>query len=1413
MRRYLLITLALILSFFALQNMSLGQTSDNPNLPVLGGDETELFTLADGVYFFDTEIIGTEGGIVPDNFSLIAFRYTLEPSQTQGTWQRVQLENQPPLRIGAAITEVNDKVYFFGGLSKNSATGEFVAFGDMYVFETTHAPGEAPRGKFTEIEDTSDSAPGNRFGSIAISSGKSLWIVNGTLPDNSATNEVHKYNIDNNTWIQTQQSTDGVQKPLDNFDTEAERIAWIETSGTTLFEENFNESTLVNWQKNENSTFFAGEDFVKVITEASSLNRELLSNVISVEPNTNLALDLTYQAQKGNLQVVITDATQATQVASFNLANAPAPMQNQKLVFNTLNNSQIHIAIFNNRPDFGVDQNADGISEYIFDELKLTGAENFYMLGKKQDQSAFSFWKFDFSDPSDPWQEIVDQTLPAYRESYGYTQDETTGALYMFGGLTEQIENEDTEDEIILATYFGDFYRFSNGTVSEIPVEGELTPSERSSPKLTFYNNELFVMGGENDETFEDLTSEIWSFERNTNTWTDRSFTREEETDPSQPGPGDIDIPDPDGIFRGDVLVTDKTRAIKIITSVPGKKVRCSATKKKRSKIIGNNTQYFEFQYGRGMTLEPEPISTFSQDNNLNFIAKFDAGEGRNMQMVVWQVEEVKDFEGFDREFFETFINPLETTTIRSANAQPGNPDFSFNFDNVNPALPLSENGQITTYQKQEVTVAFGRDFAPGRYRVHVMGIANNDPLTEQISQYNYLKDVRIRVCGKTRSVPPSRAGISDPGEKHIPFYYISHFYEFEIPEIQNYTDTVSIDETKPFLEEGYINTHPGIPPNLVNSMRPIFYGKTDPESEIIPLIGRVDRKVKSLKVLLSPLNDNPFGETESIYQGTSQRLRISADKTGQFSFQPLNTLPYNSNDLVKYYYLHTLSIDKHQNIVGAPPVKVAITEERLPPRIFNYNSGDETNVPRPVFLGAFMPNRNVIVKYKDEEFVVRAGYDGNFRFNLPINLEAGENEIILADENEPEYERSLIINYDETLDDIAPQLVSVISNNHVFTNLPVFNGTYKPNSSLSFIFDEGKVSEDSGVVETDENGQFIIQKIDFMKGTVSDEQGGGLHSLRVFDQEKQVRVDFRISEKHFPLPENLEYSLPDKDAIATLMDGGQIAVDNKSRLFLHTRDKIRVMENMRMNIPQGSIIKHANNGFQETVTRGGVFELLVDDVVIMPILGGVVWVEETERKALVVPMYTSISAFEPGATFFYFESGEIATIDTIIIRSASQELEVSQMDIETYYTLPFTRPARVFNYQSGDIITHTNPEFLGSTLPNSPVEIWVKKPRENDSINDFEHIVATTIADSFGRFRVKISEELEPDTEYEFAFVNRAEQSPAIRINLQTAETLSEGQQQLPFQVHQSVFRSGRDAPQLQKTLHKQLPTQWNSN
>lgn len=1035
--------------------------------------------------------------------------------------------------------------------------------------------------------------------------------------------------------------------------------------------------------------------------------------------------------------------------------------------------------------------------ESISDAIMWKEGSNLYVLGEGQD-GRFAVW----TDQGGQWNDITPTTSPTYKDGYSYVQD-PSGAMFIYGGV-------DSSD-----VYDSELYRIQNGAFS-IMIPTNAPPPPRTEAKMVYYQNKIFMFGGFNDELYTEMGNDVWSFDLNSRQWSDHTVLPPAPIVP----PGDISPDGPEDYFTGDIEVSAH---IKTRTRVEGKKRKCSITgKKKRDKIYGNSRTNIVFLYGddEGMTIDTDPIITYSKDNRLTFDADIDSGDSdRRIIKAFWEVEGRGGFGGFDDNFFDDLIEPIDEWYVTDPNDEEGAPRIKLDqslIDSVKTATPMAndstfERGSYSSKGGGDLSkkrVAFSETFPPGKHRVHLTAIATDPDLAQQTIEYNYSSNLKVKACGKTFDVPPS---VSATPDNRVLYYYITYVFEFDVPEIVNFNDIISVDESQPYMEEGFMRKHNDQPPNLVNSFRPVFYGHlTTPGSEIIPYMGKVNYRKYSKDILLIPLNDDPFGEMSDVYEGTEGRLHLYADNGGNFSFQPLNILPYNApgkRGIPQYYDLRVLTIDDEQNIIGIPPVKVASVAERIYPRIFNYKDTETISVPKPVFIGGYIPNRKILISKDNKDFVVVTDAEGNFRFNLPDPFSEGANTFDMIDFEDPSFKRNFQVTLSSGTNISNPQFTNILANNSIPTNLPVFNGTYKANATLSYIYDEGLSSEDSGTISTDENGHFVVENI-FLQGDLSAPESKGLHSLRVYEGSKQARVDFRIQEKDQSVGENASIKIIRQNGIVNVLNGGEISVDNSMRLFLNAGDTIKVLSpSTQMYVPAGGTIYRNTNGLRETVVSAGVFTLDENDFVILPYRGGVIWVEESGQKDLLVPANTIISAYQADAEFTYIQGGWIMSSDQVEVDGELRD----DVNLHNYFVQPQYDRVSIINYKNGDVILSKNPVFLGMATPNSIIEVWRQKTRSKEKMSDYEHVIATTPVDSRGRFEIKATTPMEENTEYEYAFVNRGQQAPAYRVNLITASSLSDDENVDPYNEPSDYpYANTNLEPARNQLLLKRMPTMW---
>lgn len=1052
------------------------------------------------------------------------------------------------------------------------------------------------------------------------------------------------------------------------------------------------------------------------------------------------------------------------------------------------------------------------LNDYSF-ETPLTGLDSEYdsiiwqdgstlnVLGKNSNNDKFALWQVINGN----WEQAPTSTPPDYLEGFTYTQG-PDGALYFYGGIDAG------------GAYEQSLFRVQNGLFSIIPANGPMPPA-RTEAKMVFYQNKIFVFGGENDDIYPEMGNDIWSFDLASKVWTNRTVL----PPATSISPYPLSPDGPEDYFTGDVLVSANIRTN---TNIIGQERKCSILKKKKKKdrIYGNSQTNIAFLYGDrwDVELDTQPITTYTKDNRLTFEATVtNANKERRILGAYWQIEDREGFKGFDESFLDDLIEPIEEMSVTDPNPSEG-PDVEFDEEllkKVRTANPLAnsnnfEDGyytQGTDGDPSKVRVAFSETFPPGHYRVHLTALVFDPNLIQQTLQYNYSGNLKVKACGKVFDVPPY---VASPGDNRLQYYYITHVFEFDVPEFTNFSDIASVNASQPYMEDGYVVMHNRQPPNLINSFRPIFYGHlAAPGAQIIPYMGQVDVTTNSQNIVLVPLNDNPFGNETDIKTGTIDRLRLNANRAGDFAFQPLNIMPINvpdRRDIPPYYDLRLLSIDQYQNIIGAPPVRVATIQERTFPRIYNFADHGQTNSPQPVFIGSYLPNRRFVVKQNAQEVAVIADAEGNFRFQLPEPLVSGSNTFEMSDWLDSSYKRNFEITFVANSALLAPQITNIISNNSLATNLPVFNGHYQANSTLSYVFDPGLSSEKSGTVSTDSNGRFWIQTT-YLDGEGPNSTGNGMHSLFVADGPAEARIEFKIQEKNFSAPTNANILFPSRDQLLNLPDGGSVKINNQFALYLESGGQLKVLsDNTHLRLPAGTTIYRAVNGKRETVVGEGVFTLQSNDAVLIGYRGALIQITDTGAQDLLLPAYTLISALENNASLTYLDGGKIISSDPLEINNAA----IESINLPNYFVRPQYDMAQVYNYQNGDLITSQNPVFLGSATANSVIEVWRKTTRAQSSESrdsDFEHIVATTPVDSRGRFEIKVSAPMEVDTEYEFAFVNRLHQAPAYRINLKTASSLNTAENIAPYSdLSDYSYASSPLNPDHQQLRLKRLPLEW---
>ena len=699
-----------------------------------------------------------------------------------------------------------------------------------------------------------------------------------------------------------------------------------------------------------------------------------------------------------------------------------------------------------------------GLGEYI------------YVLGKTKADNDFIMYRM---DENGVFEEVRDVGLPDYRDEFSYTV--SNDKFYLYGGVTRSGE-----------TYLNDFYVFDGEEFTSLD-DG---PSPRANARLLNYNDNLYLFGGYNFDYKDIERNERYSadmFLYDGAEWKELSKTSDPVKDQIFKRP-----PDP---VEHQPYTENVVYNTPIIASVrkTGKKIRCSWKDKDRIKINGDAYIYFEFKYGEpfGLNINPLPVISYTSDNTLTFQAEVVPGGNQKLIAGYAQVEGVRDtsgqpFTSFGYDFFQNYLRISPLQLVYTNNSSPV-PEIQYNKGNYEELDVFSLDGkqQSSFNTAGAKRVSYNKTLPPGEYYIHFIVLSQDFDDFWRVFKYELINPVYGRACGKNVDVRPESQGVSGPGGRPT-YYYTQYVFRVRVPEITNFSDVLEVSSKKDdltqdpnFLRPGFMKMYWAMPPDLVNSMRPIIYGaKSEPNSMIIPIMGRSDifrTSVENFFVTLmnfsfttnSAIKDNYFDLFRGIINAQNLFMLIQSDDYGNFEYQPMNILPYNRVGDIPYYFLKVLSVTKNTknkygyDIVGAPPVKIAITKENLKPRIFNYSDGDISVTPRPVIKGAFNPNTLFSVKVNDgEDFYVRAGYDGNFRFTLPSDLNKGENVLSLASINDPAISRSIKIIYDNQYNEEFPRLVNYQNGAGIFTASPTFQVTYKPDTLMEYILDNKKIGE-----------------------------------------------------------------------------------------------------------------------------------------------------------------------------------------------------------------------------------------------------------------------------------------------------------------------------------------------------------------
>jgi len=1051
---------------------------------------------------------------------------------------------------------------------------------------------------------------------------------------------------------------------------------------------------------------------------------------------------------------------------------------------------------------------------------------------------------------------IVDSSWPEYREEYSVNVDRVNNKLYLYGGVS-----------VDGSTYYeNELWEYDPETKNITNIlEGKTfdeEPEPRTGALMQIYQNKIYLFGGKQTDytnsTEADYSTQTWVYDLAKELWIDQSLD------------DDIVLEDFDfgtELYKGDVVV-DNPR-VNLAIRATGPKYDCGLDSD-RADIYGNASMNFQFLWGgerenlnRGMSITKYPIITLTQDNTLTFQAEVAPGVDKRIIDAYWQVEGVRDdflipytdniFKGFDQNFFEQYIERLPALTkyVNTINS-PGfqnqmKLEVEYNDVGINEAEVFEPGSWSTSAygNGDKRLLKFHETFPPGKYRVYLTAIAFNDQDFQNTYYFNAFNNVYGSACGKTRKINPYEYGFYGPGG-NLTYHYISEVFEFEVPEITNYEDILSVylpigeedrfanfsynfekQENRPFfsyenfMKSDFMKMFWSKPPNIVNAMRPIFYGhKATPGSIVIPTMGRVvtaDNKVKtyfpllndnSLTLPTNDITDNFAAIIANILDPTSNYRYINqADQNGKFSFQPLNLLPYNSAETIPFYFFHFLTVNPQTfDLIGAPPVKIAITNDRILPRIYNYKHGEKTVSPRPIILGSYYPNQEFLVQVNNQDpFQVIADFDGNFKFTIPENLNPNQVNILkLSSANDQTLTRDFEIFYSETADNVYPQIVSHRTGTPEFTNYPVFQINYKPNTELEIILDNEEISDEDS--KTDQNGLYVLN---LSKSLAGDVLPSSVHHLKVADKanlERSDEIDLRIYEKGEFLG-NSTFTLTRTNDLMTLLDGGKVLINNDFRMFIHQNDKIRINDDdTNINIPTGTKIYFDTIGQVYQVSQGGIFNLNKGDLIILPSLGGQVWIENTNLKEIEIPANIVLISATDEASFQYLDKGEIFTLDEFTYQNSDNNINITQNrnNLQDYYLLPNISPVRITNRIQGEILQSTRPLFEGVSTSYSIVEVWGNKKGEK------EKLMGSAVTDYFGRFELRLLQDLPLGDTYEFSFLNRGEQGPSSKMSFKVSENAVDEDSLGVTYEHQAGAYGDRDEFKKDYILNKKFPVKW---